>query len=68
MALLATYVGLAKFGVNVSTQIVMILLLAEFLLKSVIDVAIFSLTTLGLNKLVITTDSKLKPIFKSMIA
>jgi len=65
---LATYVGLAKFGVNVSTQIVMILLLAEFLFKSVIDVAIFSLTTLGLNKLVITTDSKLKPIFKSMIA
>jgi hypothetical protein len=65
---LATYVGLAKFGVNVSTQIVMILLLTEFLLKSVIDVAIFSLTTLGLNKLVITTDSKLKPIFKSMIA
>ena len=65
---MATYVGLAKFGVNVSTQIVMILLLAEFLFKSVIDVAIFSLTTLGLNKLVITTDSKLKPIFKSMIA
>lgn len=68
LALLATYVGLAKFGVNVSIQVVMVVVFAEFLLKSVVDLVIFSITTLGFKKHLITMDGKLKPFLKSMIA
>jgi hypothetical protein len=68
LALLATYVGLAKFGVNVSIQVVMVVVFAEFLLKSVVDLVIFGITTLGFKKHLITTDGKLKPFLKSMIA
>lgn len=68
LALLATYVGLFKFGVNVSIQVVVVVVLAEFLFKSVVDLVIFGITTLGFNKHLITTDGKLKPFLKSMIA